>query len=86
MDPTEALEQIRKIRARVLRDEGVNPDDSVKLAELIEGLDDWLGKSGFLPEQWLPCRSCSPRETAGNGLCFRHGRIPEQNPRNEITR
>lgn len=50
MDPNVALAQIREL-VEALQQE---PDDSLAeaLVDLVEGLDDWLSKGGFLPEPW----------------------------------
>jgi hypothetical protein len=60
MDPDEALRQIR-LTIKQLRVEdkpvgGIAEHTFVQhardLAELVEGLDEWLSKSGFLPAAW----------------------------------
>lgn len=47
MDPNAALEEIR---ALIAASEPEDLDD--RLVELIEGLDGWLTRGGFLPRQW----------------------------------
>jgi len=51
MDPNENL---KMIRSRVGRLNSGNPDrnDGEELAELVEALDEWLSKGGFLPVDW----------------------------------
>lgn len=50
MDPNAALAEIRDIVGRFNRDGGLVVD--ARLAELIDGLDGWLSKGGFLPDAW----------------------------------
>lgn len=54
MDPDENLRQQRQIRRRILDREtkGLYEEDAVRLAELSEAMDEWLGKGGFLPAPW----------------------------------
>lgn len=63
MDPNAALAEIRQILARRSRLENMSPeqwlddmddllDDQLRLLELVEGLDGWLSKGGFLPDAW----------------------------------
>ena len=56
MDPNETLKQIREV-IRDLRDgEMPSMHAADTLADLFEGLDDWLTKGGFLPDAWgLAC-------------------------------
>lgn len=52
MDPTAALQEIRellKMDTRIAEHDGPSLD---RLLELIDGLDGWMSKGGFLPEQW----------------------------------
>jgi hypothetical protein len=55
MDPDTALNQIRGIIAKADRD-GLAPADMIALMDLIEGLDNWLSKGGFLPDEWTAYR------------------------------
>ena len=52
MDPTEALKKIRAILANGVDGCQVCGDAGRELADLVEGLDGWLSKGGFLPEAW----------------------------------
>lgn len=45
MDPNATLAAIREITGR---DEHADPE----LAELVDALDQWLSKGGFLPAAW----------------------------------
>jgi hypothetical protein len=68
MDPNETLRQIRMHVAAIqaVRDgadeHGDNTDDEVitlcesgeALAELVDALDEWLSRGGFLPAAWTP--------------------------------
>jgi hypothetical protein len=49
MDPNETL---RKIRSMLETREGGEVENSDILAELMESLDEWLSKGGFLPDEW----------------------------------
>lgn len=58
MDPNAALKQIRDIILRMKRDHvrkhvSVEVDD---LVDVVEGLDEWLSKGGFLPDDWVENR------------------------------
>ena len=55
MDADEALKRIREKVVAVLisRDnETLLNDEAGELAELVEGLDTWITKGGFLPAEW----------------------------------
>jgi len=54
MDPNAALDEIRaSYRAfdLVFTDEG-RVDIAGRLVDLVQGLDEWLSKGGFLPSAW----------------------------------
>lgn len=55
MDPTanlrEQLELAKELMDQLLSDE-VFEDKAGRLAELVETLNDWIERGGFLPEQW----------------------------------
>lgn len=60
MDPTETLRELRTrvFYAQAHRDDGlefpeVDPEENVaRIVELIQALDAWLSRGGFLPQQW----------------------------------
>jgi hypothetical protein len=54
MDPTANLrEQLEIVRAMLdLESEHVDTSQAVRLAELVEALNGWLSRGGFLPLQW----------------------------------
>lgn len=52
MDPNACLEELRALVAQQLKDEPLDEDQTNRLAELFDGLDEWLAKSGFLPDAW----------------------------------
>lgn len=58
MDPNANISEQRRIAARVkaTRDAGgeVDGDDADRLAELVDALDIWLARGGFLPDAWQP--------------------------------
>jgi hypothetical protein len=57
MDPNAALERLRELIAINVRAE----TDSFKseladdICEVLEGLDQWLSRGGFLPKAWNRC-------------------------------
>lgn len=51
MDPNANLKEQIEISKRIL--EGEERDgDAERLAELVESLDGWIAKGGFLPARW----------------------------------
>lgn len=58
MDPNANLKEMLELAASIIEayeDEdgnGVDQDDANRLAELVEALDGWLSKGGFLPGRW----------------------------------
>lgn len=53
MDPNEALKKIREL----LKIRRLSREESAELQELVEGLDEWITKGGFLPSSWSVPRS-----------------------------
>lgn len=51
MDPNANLERIRVLVRNALRGDG-DDDETAELADLVEGLDEWLSAGGFLPKAW----------------------------------
>ena len=54
MDPNKALEDVRDIIARIEDTDDVLPTFELaeQLAEIVGGLDEWLSRGGFLPDDW----------------------------------
>lgn len=56
MDPdsnlAEQLELAKDILGAADHDGSIDEDDVVRLAELIEALDGWIKRGGFLPKRW----------------------------------
>lgn len=55
MDPNANLDEQLQLADRILAfDElgDIDPDDSVRLAELVKSLDEWITNGGFLPSAW----------------------------------
>lgn len=53
MDPDANLKEQRAILARLDSDETQTPTrDLFRLAELVQALDEWLTRGGFLPAGW----------------------------------
>jgi hypothetical protein len=46
MDPNACLAEIRQIVSNF------ESNDYLRLAELVDGLDDWLSHGGFKPTEW----------------------------------
>lgn len=57
MDPDAALAQIRELIIKQQTDNELNDTDTDRLVELIDGLDEWMTKGGFLPTDWSALRS-----------------------------
>ncbi len=51
MDPDEALRRIREIVKRVNENDNFE-SDVPELGNLVQALDEWLTKGGFLPALW----------------------------------
>lgn len=56
MDPNTALAEIRELVAESYR-EALTEDETSRLCDLIEGLDRWVTRGGFLPAAWTVTRS-----------------------------
>ncbi len=59
MDPNENLKEQLELVKEILAEGGCDEPDmqemehkSIRLAELIEALDGWIRKGGFLPKAW----------------------------------
>jgi len=60
MDPNTNLEEQRRIAARLLADRQRSThsrevdavQDAIRLAELVQALDEWITRGGFLPSEW----------------------------------
>jgi hypothetical protein len=55
MDPNANLEEARRIADRLLNqdaEDGSDVEDGRRLAELVQALDEWIMKGGFLPRDW----------------------------------
>jgi hypothetical protein len=57
MDPDAALAQIRELIIKQQTECELSESDAADLVELIDGLDEWLTKGGFLPTEWNALRS-----------------------------
>lgn len=53
MDQNAALAEIRAI----LTNFSFGMDEAHRLAELVDGLDDWLTHGGSLPAEWTPAEN-----------------------------
>jgi len=52
MDPTETLQRIRELLVLIPTTEGWHADNITELTDLVEALDGWMARGGFLPAQW----------------------------------
>jgi hypothetical protein len=52
MDPNANLESQREIAETALDSEIIDPDDLLRLAELVVDLDAWIMSGGALPSEW----------------------------------
>jgi len=54
MDPNANLNEQRNIIAAMLAEgsEHIDSGDAVRLADLVQALDEWITKGGFLPDAW----------------------------------
>jgi len=54
MDPNSNLKEQLEITERMLDpdSEYVDSGDALRLAELVEALNEWIRKGGFLPKKW----------------------------------
>jgi hypothetical protein len=73
VDPNAALAGIREIVATTYRDGGATLDDSSRLYDLAESLDNWLTKGGFLPDAWATAVPAAGELSAPDHLLTRAG-------------
>jgi hypothetical protein len=55
MDPDANLAELRRIATRVLAApsiEEIDCADAERIADLVDALDGWLSRGGFLPDAW----------------------------------
>lgn len=56
LDPDKNLEQQKDIAQRMVEGKMATPEDfetdSIRLAELVLALDEWMSKGGFPPKAW----------------------------------
>lgn len=53
MDPNACLNEIRRLTAKRNNDPAsFDSFDAATLCELVDGLDLWMTRGGFLPEEW----------------------------------
>lgn len=53
MDPNKTLETIRKLITKLANEDEVwTVEDTEEFSYLVEGLDEWLSRGGFLPKAW----------------------------------
>jgi hypothetical protein len=52
MDPNSNLLEQRRIAKAILADPDAHSYGAVRLAELVEALDEWISRGGFRPTSW----------------------------------
>lgn len=54
MDPNEALRELRRIMTQLDKAQAAWEVEQLaeRAADVFGGLDDWLSKGGFLPDEW----------------------------------
>jgi hypothetical protein len=66
MDPDETLKQIRySLNILQSADYIIDIDDVDTLTTLVEALDGWISRGGFLPSDWrvpCPCLYCAKKD------------------------
>jgi hypothetical protein len=71
MDPEANLKDQRRLAERILNGDG-SESDAYRLAELVEALDEWIAKGGFLPARWKRQRA-EHRSRRSHRAQGRHG-------------
>src|SRR4051812_1087011 len=66
VDPNATLTAIRELVIKTYTDEGAGTGDLAHLVDLVEALDAWLSKGGFVPTAWdltrAPLGELSPND------------------------
>ena len=52
MDPNANLDEQLRLANKILRSDKWTDADAERLAELVEALDGWIDRGGFLPQHW----------------------------------
>ena len=52
MDPNANLEEQLELASKIIAADEKDPDDAVRLAELVLALDAWITRGNFLPKSW----------------------------------
>jgi hypothetical protein len=73
VDPNAALAGIREIVAKTYRVGGATLDDSSRLYDLAESLDNWLTRGGFLPDAWVTAAPAAGELSAHDHILTRAG-------------
>lgn len=56
MDPNATLKRIREFIESVTDGETPDPHEWYDFIDLVEGLDDWMSRGAFMPEDWSKSR------------------------------
>jgi hypothetical protein len=52
MDPNETLRRLRDLSQTIIGADENESEDALALAELVQAMDGWLKRGGFLPTEW----------------------------------
>lgn len=52
MDPNATLTEIRELAYRIVEERDSRESTYDRLAELVQALDEWITRGGFLPNDW----------------------------------
>jgi hypothetical protein len=73
VDPNATLTAIRELVIKTYTDEGARTGDLAHLVDLVEALDAWLSKGGFVPAAWDSTRAPLGELTANDHILTRAG-------------
>jgi hypothetical protein len=73
VDPNATLADIRETVAKTYREGGATLDDTSHLFDLVESIDNWLSKGGFLPDAWATASPVAGELNANDHILTRAG-------------
>jgi hypothetical protein len=62
MDPNANLAEQRRIVTRVIAGDDSDAAHLARLADLVQALDEWISRGGFLPDAWQEGHDNKPKE------------------------
>lgn len=66
MDPNACLDEMRTLAESLAESDDPDPCDVERLAYLVQSLDQWITKGGFLPAAWAPTETWESARRAMN--------------------